>query len=154
MPSYGECHETEIDAPPRACYDALVDVDRLTSWQRALRSARVLQRYDDGLPEVLEFEVDARVRTVRYRIRQRYFPPHRIASEYLGGDFRDFGGEWRFEPAGGGDRTLVQLDLSIDPGRFVPRPLRTLIADAVMRRALADLKAHLEGAKAPAVQRR
>jgi ribosome-associated toxin RatA of RatAB toxin-antitoxin module len=147
MPAYGECHHVEIQAPRQACFDALLDAERLPQWQRALRSARVLERDDEDRPAVLEYEVDARVKTVRYRIRQRYFPPDRIASEYLGGDFRDFGGEWRFEALGDA-RTRVELDLVIDPGRLVPGPVRSLIGDAVMRRALADLKAHLEGAAA------
>jgi ribosome-associated toxin RatA of RatAB toxin-antitoxin module len=143
MPAYGECHAVEIQAPRERCYAALLDAEQLPRWQRALRSARVLERDEQGRPAVLEYEVDARIKIVRYRIRQRYFPPDRIASEYLGGDFRDFGGEWRFE-ALGADRTRVELDLAIDPGRLVPGPVRSLIADAVMRRALGDLKAHLE----------
>lgn len=144
MPAYGECHSAEIAAPPRQCFDALLDVERLPEWQGALRSARVLERDSDARPSVVEFEVDARVRRVRYRIRQTYDEPRRIGSEYLGGDFRDFGGEWRFAEVDGGTRTRVELDLTIDPGRFVPGPVRSLIADAVMRRALADLKVHVE----------
>ncbi len=42
--------------------------------------------------------------------------------------------------------TRAELDLNIDPGRFVLGPVRSAISDAVMRRALRDLKAHLEGA--------
>jgi ribosome-associated toxin RatA of RatAB toxin-antitoxin module len=144
MPAYGECHHAEIDAPRERCYAALLDVEDLPRWQRAVREATVLERDAEGRPAVIEYVVDARVRTVRYRIRQRYRPPEAIASEYLGGDFRDFGGEWRFVALGDG-RTRVELDLRIDPGRLVPGPVRSLIADAVMRRALGDLKAHLEG---------
>jgi ribosome-associated toxin RatA of RatAB toxin-antitoxin module len=143
MPAYGECHQVEVHAPRERCYAALLDAEQLPRWQRALRSAHVLERDDEGRPSVMEYEVDARIKTVRYRIRQRYFPLDRIASEYLGGDFRDFGGEWRFQ-ALGEDRTRVELDLTIDPGRLVPGPVRSLIADAVMRRALSDLKRHLE----------
>ena len=93
---------------------------------------------------IVEYVVDARLKTVRYRLRQIYDEPDRLASEYLGGDFRDFCGEWRFQPLDEGRRTRVELDLRIDPGRFVPGLVRRAIADAVMRRALADLKAHLE----------
>jgi ribosome-associated toxin RatA of RatAB toxin-antitoxin module len=143
MPSYGECQSTEIGATPQACFDALIDYERLPEWQGAVRSAEVLERDEAGRGKVVEYEVDVRVRTVRYRLRQIYEEPRRVASEYLGGDFRDFSGEWRFE-ALGEDRTRAELDLRIDPGRFVPRALRTLIADAVMRRALGDLKAHVE----------
>jgi hypothetical protein len=38
----------------------------------------------------------------------------------------------------------VHLNLAIDPGRLVPGPVRRLIAEAVMGRALADLKVHVE----------
>ena len=143
MPSYGECRSAEIRATPQACFDALTDFEHLPQWQGAVREARVLERDEKGRGTVVEYEVDARVKTVRYRLRQSYDEPHRVSSEYLEGDFRDFCGEWRFEPIGGG-RTRAELDLGIDPGRFVPGPLRGVIADAVMRRALRDLKAYAE----------
>jgi len=143
MPSYGECQSAEIRATPQACFDALTDFERLPEWQGAVRDVRVLERDARGRGSVVEYEVDARVKTVRYRLRQIYDEPRRLASEYLGGDFRDFCGEWRFETAGPG-RTRAELDLRIDPGRLVPGLLRGIIADAVMRRALRDLKAHLE----------
>lgn len=143
MPSYGDCQNAEIAATPQACFDVLTDFERLPEWQRAVRHARVLERDADGRGTVVEYEVDARLRTVRYKLRQVYDEPHRLASEYLGGDFRDFCGEWRLEPVGA-DRTRAELDLRIDPGRYVPGPLRNLIADAVMRRALRDLKTYLE----------
>ena len=143
MASYGECRSVEIRATPQACFDALTDFERLPEWQGAVRDVRVLARDERGRGSIVEYEVDARVRTVRYRLRQIYDEPRRLASEYLGGDFRDFCGEWRFEPTGP-MRTRAELDLRIDPGRLVPGLLRCIIADAVMRRALSDLKAHLE----------
>jgi ribosome-associated toxin RatA of RatAB toxin-antitoxin module len=142
MPDYGECQTLDIDAAPEACFAALTDYERLPEWQRAVKAARVLERDDEGRGTVVEYEIDARVKTVRYRLRQIYDEPRRLASEYLGGDFRDFRGEWRFRPADGGTR--AELALRIDPGRLVPGPLRSAIADAVMRRALRDLKRHLE----------
>ncbi len=148
MASYGDCHVVEIRATAQECFDALTDFESLPEWQSAVRSARVLERDDQGRGAVVEYEVDARFKTVRYTLRQVYDEPHRVASEYLGGDFRDFCGEWRFEPLDGG-RTRVELDLRIDPGRFVPGPLRGAISDAVMRRALRELKAHVESGWAP-----
>jgi ribosome-associated toxin RatA of RatAB toxin-antitoxin module len=141
--SYGECHSAEVAAPPQRCFAVLTDYERLPEWQKAVRSARVLERDAEGRGAVVEYEVDARVKTVRYRLRQIYEEPHRLASEYLGGDFRDFSGEWRFLDAGAG-RTRVELDLRIDPGRFVPGPIRSAISDAVMRRALRDLTIEVE----------
>ncbi len=139
---HSECRTEEIDASPQACFDALTDFEALPSWQGAVKSVRVLERDASGRGVVIEFEVDAKLKRVTYRLRQVYDEPHRIGSEYLGGDFRDFAGEWRFVDLGDG-RTRAELDLRIDPGRFVPGPVRSAIADAVMRRSLTDLKQHL-----------
>ena len=142
MGSYGDCRTIEVDAPPERCYALMTDYERIPSWQGAVRSIHVLERDAQGRGSVLGYEVDAKVRVVRYRLRQVYEEPRRLSSEYLGGDFRDFSGEWRFLPDGGGTR--VELDLRIDPGRFVPGPVRGAIADAVMKRALRDLKHEAE----------
>ena len=143
MPSYGECQSADIAATPQACFAALTDFESLPSWQGAVRAVHVLERDERGRGAVVEYEVDVKFKTVRYRLRQVYDEPRRLASEYLGGDFRDFCGEWRFEPRGEGG-THAELDLRIDPGLFVPGFLRRAIADAVMRRALADLKTFVE----------
>jgi ribosome-associated toxin RatA of RatAB toxin-antitoxin module len=142
MPVYGGCRVAEVRATPQACFDALTDLERLPQWQDAVRSVRVLERDDAGRGTVVEFEVGAKLKRVRYRLRQVYDEPHRLAGEYLGGDFRDFSGEWRFRALDGG-RTRVELDVRIDPGRFVPGPVRAALSDAVMRRALSNLQDYL-----------
>jgi ribosome-associated toxin RatA of RatAB toxin-antitoxin module len=149
MPAYGECHSTDIAASPAQCYAALIDFEHLSEWQGAVREARVLERDGEGRGSVVEYEIDARIKRVRYTLRQVHDEPHRLGCEYLGGDFRDFSGEWRFRARDGGAATHVELDLRLDPGRFVPGPVRAAISDAVMRRALRDLKTHLEGQRAP-----
>jgi ribosome-associated toxin RatA of RatAB toxin-antitoxin module len=142
VPSYADCRSVEIHDTPGACFDALTDFERLPSWQAAVRRATVLERDAQGRGTVVEYEIDARVKRVRYRLRQIYDRPHRLGCEYLGGDFRDFSGEWRFIPIAQGTR--VELELRINPGRLVPRPVRAAISHAVMARALEDLKRHLE----------
>jgi ribosome-associated toxin RatA of RatAB toxin-antitoxin module len=149
MAAYGDCRSIDVDAPPERCFALMTDYEQMPSWQGAVREIRVLEHDERGRGSVLEYEVDAKVKTVRYRLRQIYDEPRRLASEYLGGDFRDFSGEWRFQDAGEG-RTHVELDLRIDPGRFVPGALRGAIADAVMKRALRDLKQEAEKHGVPA----
>lgn len=139
MPSYGECRSAVVDAPPETCFDALTDYEHLPEWQSSVEAVRVLERDDEGRGRVVEYVVDARVRKVRYRLRQVYERPRRLGSEYLGGDFRDFAGEWRFAPLDDG-RTEVELEVRLDPGRLVPGPVRKLIARVVIRGALNDLR--------------
>jgi ribosome-associated toxin RatA of RatAB toxin-antitoxin module len=143
VPTYANCQSTDIAAPPQACFDALTDYERLPEWQGAEKSVQILERDAQGRGSVVEYEVDVKVRTVRYRLKQVYDEPRTLGSEYLSGDFRRFAGEWRFTDNGSGG-THVELDLDIDPGRFVPGPVRSVIREFVMTRALRDLKAHLE----------
>lgn len=141
------CTADDIAAPPQACFDALTDYERLPEWQAAVKHVSVLERDDRGRGTVVEYEVDAKVKTVKYRLRQVYDEPARLGSEYLGGDFKNFSGEWRFTPTGDGG-THVELELDIDPGRFVPGPVKSVIREYVMTRALRDLKSHLESSVA------
>ena len=131
-----------VAAPPRSCFDALTDYERLTDWQGALKAVRVLERFEGGA--VVEYEIDAKVRTVSYTLRLEHDPPHRIGSTFVEGDFRSLEAEWRFgETADGG--TDVELELTLDPGRFVPGPIRSVVRSVVMGRTLADLARHVDG---------
>jgi ribosome-associated toxin RatA of RatAB toxin-antitoxin module len=137
------CSSDRIAASPEECFAALTDYEHLPQWQGAVKRVSVLERDEQGRGTVVEYEVDAKVKTVKYRLRQVYDEPRRLGSEYLGGDFKRFSGEWRFEDIGD-DCTHVELELDIDPGRFVPGPVKSAIREFVMTRALKDLKAHLE----------
>jgi ribosome-associated toxin RatA of RatAB toxin-antitoxin module len=147
MPAYHGAEQARVEASPQACFDALTDYEHLHEWQPVLRDVTVRERDEQGRGSVVDYTLDAKVKTVRYSLRLRYDEPHAISSEYLGGDFRNFAAEWRFEDLGDGT-TEVSLTVDIDPGRFVPGALRSRIRDFVMSRAVRDLQEHLEGARA------
>lgn len=142
MPDYSACRSALIDADPATCFAALTDYEALPQWQRAVRSATVVERDDQGRGLIVDYEIDAKVARVHYRLQQVYEEPTRIASRYLGGDFADMQGEWRLEPAAGG-ATKAAFDLTIDPGRAVPRPVRKMLANLVVAGALGDLQRHV-----------
>ena len=131
-----------FDGDPGAlegCYDALTDYERLPSWQHAVRSATVLERVRPRTGTVVEYEVDAKLKRMRYRLRQAY-DAGPAWLQYLGAGFRHFCG-WRLVVSG--RARVSRLELRIDVGG-VPRPVRAAIAHAVMSCALADRKRHLE----------
>jgi ribosome-associated toxin RatA of RatAB toxin-antitoxin module len=104
-----------------------------------------VERDADGRGRLIDYEVDARVARVRYRLEQHYERPARIVSRYISGDFRAMHGEWRLSPGPDGGTRAV-FELGIDPGRSVPRPIRRMLAEVVVRGALQDLRKHVESA--------
>ena len=141
MPAYQGRREADVAAPPEACFAALTDYESMPEWQRALKRCTVIERGDGE--DVVEYEVDAKVRTFKYRLRCIYDEPSKIDSEYLDGPFRDFAARWQFDAAAdGGTRATVEVRL--DPGRLVPRPVARMVEDAVLGRAVEDLKRRVE----------
>jgi ribosome-associated toxin RatA of RatAB toxin-antitoxin module len=146
MTAYQATRTVEIAAPVRACYEALLDYERLPEWQSRVKSCEVLTRDDQGRGRDVEYVVDAKVKTVRYRLRHDYDDGRRIGSQYLEGDFRSFSGEYTFEDQA--SSCLVTLRLAIDPGLRLPGPIQRMVNEAVMGRALEELRHHAEEATA------
>lgn len=125
------------------CLDALLDFASYPEWQSAVKRARIV---DDGGEEdgtVVEFDVDARVKRIRYVLRYRLEGEH-LRWEYVEGDVRDIDGDYTFEDLGDGT-TRATYSVGIDPGRLVPGPIRRALTDGVMRVSVRELKARVEG---------
>lgn len=84
------------------------------------------------------YEVDAKIRRVRYALRHDYDEPTRIGSTCLHGDFRHL--EGHYDLTDRARKCLVALRQAIDPGLRSPRPVVRVVDEAVMGRALAELR--------------
>jgi uncharacterized membrane protein len=132
-----------IAGTPQQCFDALVEYETFPEWQRAVKAVDVLSRDTTGLGKEVEFEIDAKVRTVRYRLRYAYEEPHRISWDFLEGDVKDVDGEFLLEDQGDGT-TLATYILAIDPGVWLPGPVLGKLNDQVMKGSVEDLKRRVE----------
>jgi ribosome-associated toxin RatA of RatAB toxin-antitoxin module len=141
VPVYEGTREIDIPAPAEACFAVLTDYERLSEWQRMVRRCEVLTRDEHGRAAEVEYEVDAVLRRVTYRVRHLYEEPRWVGSEYLGGDFECFEGEWRFDAQE--SATHVTFHLRIDPGMRIPGRIAKLLNDAVMGQSVRDLKARV-----------
>ena len=136
-------HSAEIEAARERCFQALLDYESFPDWQRAVRSVAVLERDDEGRGRDVEFEIDAKVKRVRYLLRYSYRPPEWIGWEYLEGDVEDVGGEFVLEQADDGV-TLATYRLTLDAGVWLPGPVKNVLRDQVMKGAVDDLKRRVE----------
>jgi hypothetical protein len=137
-------HSAEIEAARERCFALLLEYESFPDWQRAVKSAAVLDRDEEGRGRDVEFHIDAKVRTVRYVLRYSYTPPGWIGWEYVEGDVRDVSGEFVLEQADDGV-TLATYKLGLDPGVWLPGPVMKVLRDQVMKGAVDDLKRRAEG---------
>ncbi len=135
----------EIDAPPDACFDAIVDFETYPGWQDAVIGAEILERYDDGLGKLVRLRVDAKLRAVVYTLHYHYDRPGKLWWDFVDGDGVTYiDGEYLFEPLHDGDRTLATYRLGVDPGVPVPGFIARRLNEGVMARSIRDTKAEVE----------
>ena len=135
--------QIQIEGSPRECFAAIVDYETFASWQRAVKGVEVLSRDGDGRGKQVAFEIDAKVKTVRYTLDYSYEEPHLVSWRYIDGDPRDVDGELVLEDNGDGT-TLATYSLSIDPGVWLPGKVVSILNEQVMHGALEDLKRRVE----------
>jgi ribosome-associated toxin RatA of RatAB toxin-antitoxin module len=138
MPS----HSVVIDAAPAACFDEIIDYETFPEWQAAVKEVDVLSRDDEGRGRDVRFQIDAKVREVSYTLRYSYQPPHLVTWDYVEGDVKSVDGSFAFEAREGG--TLATYSLDIDPGVWLPGPVKRMLTDQVMKRSVEDLKRRVE----------
>jgi uncharacterized membrane protein len=113
----------EIDAPIGRCFDIAADIEGAPKWQGSLKDVEVLSKDAEGRPEVVETESDAKVKTVKTRLRFSYDKPSRIEWVQEKGDVKSLRGWWDLEDLGEG-RTRATYALEVDPGRMLGMLLR------------------------------
>ena len=120
----------EIDAPIDTCFAIAADIDNAPDWQGSLKDVEVLERDGDGRAELVETASDAKVKTVKARLRFSYEEPTRITWVQEKGETKSLNGWWNFEDLGEG-RTRASYGLDVDPGRMLGMLLRGPVQDQV-----------------------
>jgi carbon monoxide dehydrogenase subunit G len=138
----------EIEAPLSEVWAVVEDTESAPEWQDGMDSMRVIERDDEGRPELVETESDASVRTVRSTVRFEYEPERRLTWEQEKGDLKSVVGSWELEDIGDG-RTRATYSLDGDPGRvlsmLIRGPVEGKIRDMLVNSRPAELKARVEG---------
>ena len=138
----------EIAAPLEQVYAIAADIENAPEWQGSLKDVEVLERDGEKRALVVETESDAKVKTVKARLRFSY-EPRAIRWVQEKGDTKALDGWWEFEDLGG-DRTRATYGLAADPGRMLGMLLRgpaeSKVRDFLLGSAAEGLKEKAEAA--------
>jgi hypothetical protein len=138
----------EIDAPIQKVFDIAADIDGAVVWQGSLKDVDVLEHDGDGRAVLVDTVSDAKVKTVRTKLRFAYDPPGKITWTQEKGDVKSLVGHWTLEDLGG-DRTRATYSLDVDPGRMlgmlIRGPVESQVRDFLLGNAADGLKRTAEG---------
>jgi ribosome-associated toxin RatA of RatAB toxin-antitoxin module len=138
----------EIDAPLEQVWKAVEDVEKAPDWQGGMKDLHVLEQDGEGRPIVVETEADAKVTTVKTRVRFSYAGPTRLSWTQEKGDFKSIDGSWELEDLGD-SRTRATYALTGDTGRMlgmvIRGPVEDKLRDMLVNARADELKAYVEG---------
>lgn len=134
---------TPIAAPLALCYAAIGDFESYPSWSSPITHIAVLDRHPDGRARQVEFEVDMKLRTVRYVLEYTWLPPDRLTWKMAEGDLADIEGSYTFE-ADGPERTNATCTQAISLGFWVPAVILRPIEQTALRQSVLEFKAEAE----------
>jgi uncharacterized protein YndB with AHSA1/START domain len=129
-----------IPATPEAIWRIVTDCREALAFVPGLRHCRFVARASDGRWQEVEHEVRYSwlLPTVRYVFRADYDRPHRIDFHRISGDLKEEEGTWLLTPSADGVGTVVEYEVYVDPGFWIPQ---TLVAHTLRR----DTRAVLSG---------
>ena len=132
----------EIRAFPERILQIVSDIDSYPTWMDEYREATVLERDEQARPTRAHFEMDTKVKTVRYVLKYSY-PGSGVAWESEeGGDVKLIKGSYSLSPSG--DVTTVTYQFEMDPGFPVPSFILRRRLKMIVARSLDELKSRVE----------
>lgn len=129
-----------IPASPESIWRVMTDCAQAPLYVPGLKRCRRIDAAADGSWEDIEHEVrySRLLAPVRYVFRAQYQRPHRMDFHRISGDLREESGTWLLTATPDGAATVVDYEVYLDPGFWIPRFL-------VMRMLRKDVPAVLSG---------
>jgi ribosome-associated toxin RatA of RatAB toxin-antitoxin module len=133
----------DVAASSEEIFEVATDFESYPEWNGAMKRVEVKERDDEGRATKVFFEVDARLKTVRYTLSYDYSnAPEGFSWSLLEGDVKRLRGAYSFDEFD--DVTEVSYELELDPGFPVPGIFRRQAERELKKAALDELKDRVE----------
>ena len=134
----------DIEASAQEIFDVATDFDTYPDWNANIKNIEIKETDEEGYATQVWYEVDAKVRTVRYTLEYDYTDaPEAFSWGLVEGDVKELSGSYSFDEFD--DVTEVTYELSIEPGFPLPGFMKRQAEKQIMKGALQDLKKRVEG---------
>ena len=137
----------DVKASAQEIFDVATDFDAYPEWNPNIKKVEIEQRDDTGMPVRVWMEVDAKLKVVSYSLGYDYSEaPESFSWSLIEGDVKELRGSYKFDEFD--DVTEVTYEMTVDPGFPLPKLLKRQANRQIVRSALEDLKARVEGSGA------
>ena len=145
----------EIAATQAQCFEVLLDFEHYPQWSSAVSQARVLERDAHGVGRIVEFHIDAKLKTIRYVLEYTAKKPTLLTWKSVDGDVESIEGAYRLRKLDA-TRTEASCRQEITLGFWLPGPLRKLAERTALAQSVNEFRDEVERrlAAAPAAGRR
>lgn len=145
MSATRQSESIEIEAPRDRVLEVLLDFEHYPTWSDPILEARTLETNADGRGTRVAFALDMKVRTVRYTLAYTYALPESFSWKLVEGDLRDIEGCYHLD-ALEDERTRATCEQAVDPGFWIPGPIRRIAESTALRSSLEELRRAVETA--------
>ncbi len=133
----------DVEASVDDLFAVATDFEAYPEWNANIKNVEVKERDAEGRGVEVFYEVDAKVKTVRYTLGYDYSDaPRSFSWDLLNGDVKELRGSYAFDEFD--DVTEVVYETAVDPGFPIPKLLKRQAQRAIVRGALEDLKKRVE----------
>jgi uncharacterized protein YndB with AHSA1/START domain len=117
----------QIQAPPEAIWTTVTDCRQALSFIPGLKHCQRIDGAPDGSWQDVEHEMRYSwlLPSVRYVFRALYDRPYRIDFHRISGDLKQEEGTWLLTRTADGAGTVVEYEVYVDPGFWIPQALVT-----------------------------
>lgn len=133
----------DVEASAVEIFEVASDFESYPEWNDQIKKVEVLETDDEGRATKVHYEVDARIRKVKYTLAYDYSEaPGSYSWDLVDGDVKALTGSYLFDEFD--DVTEVTYEIELDPGFPVPGLLRRQGESQIRKAALDKLKQRVE----------
>lgn len=133
----------DVAATAEQIFEVATDFEAYPEWNANIKKVEIKETDDEGRATKVWYEVDAKVKTIRYTLGYDYSnAPDSFSWDLVDGNVKELSGSYSFDEFD--DVTEVVYETRIDPGFPLPGLLKRQAEKQIVKGALADLKKRVE----------
>lgn len=134
-----------IAASPEDIWRVMTDCAQAPFYVPGLTQCRRIDIAPDGSWEDIEHEVkfSKLLPPIRYVFRAQYYRPHRMDFHRISGDLKEQSGTWLLTATPDGAATVVEYEVYVDPGFWIPQSLVERMLRKDVPEVLSGLRARV-----------